>query len=466
MEQLKFDYATRDHSSFLELFKGNIPNLTPEWTDQTDNDMGMVLLQLFAMGFDVSSYNIDKATRENLLPHAKTRRGVLTLTRFLGYDIAWQRAATGTQRFTKLDSRLGTEVVVPARTRVTTNPDLGQPIVFETMNDLIIPAGQLYGEVDIAHGESFLEEEIGISSGLPNQRFTIEKLDVLKDTVVIQTVEGEATYNWTAADNFLDATASSRLFRIQMNEDGEVDILFGNGRNGFVPPYGAEVLASCRTGGGIVGNIEANLINTLDRDIPSIQGTYNPIATANGLEFEDLDLAREKAPRARRSQGAIILPRDFEDRAMLVPGVRRAIALEKFDASNTLDVYLSTMEGVTFAYVQPQVRAAIDNDETASFQTVNILPVVYKNYNLAIDVYTYDNIDSNTVLFELDNMLRDYLNPNNFNFGDTVFLSQIVQQCFKARGVRNVVIQSPLVDVAAGNTELPRLGTLDINIIV
>lgn len=466
MEQLKFDYATRDHTSFLELFKGNIPNLTPEWTDHSDSDMGIVILQLAAMGFDITAFAIDKATRENLLPHAKTRRGVLTLTRFLGYDIAWQEAATGTQRFAKLSSRLNTEVVIPARTRVTTNPDLGQPVVFETMNDLIIPAGQEFGEVTIAHGESFLEEEIGISSGQPNQRFTIEKLDVLKNTILIQTVEGEATYNWTLVDNFLNANASSRFFRIQMNEDGEVDIIFGNGRTGFIPPYGSEILSSCRTGGGTIGNIEANLINTVDRDIAGVQGTFNPTATSGGLEFEDLDLAREKAPRAKRSQGAIILPSDFEDRAMLVPGVRRAIANERFDASNTLDLYISTLEGTTFANVEPNVRAAVDNDETASFQTLHILPVVFKDYSLTLDVYTYDNIDSNTVLFELDNMLRDYLSPNNFNFGDTVYLSQIIQQCFKARGVRNVVIQSPLADVAAGNTELPRLTTLNINTIV
>ena len=55
-KKLPIDYVTKDYDGFLQMTKDMIPSLTPEWTDNSDSDMGTVILQLLAYGLHVLGY--------------------------------------------------------------------------------------------------------------------------------------------------------------------------------------------------------------------------------------------------------------------------------------------------------------------------------------------------------------------------------------------------------------------------
>lgn len=139
------DYVTKDFAGFLALMKAQISTLTPEWTDTSDEDFGIVLLKLLAYGLDILSYYQDKAVQESLLPTAKTRKAVLALCETLGYSLAQQEPAIYKLYFVKQDAFIDQTISVLAGTGVGTNPLFGNQVSFETGDSVIIPAG-CYGD--------------------------------------------------------------------------------------------------------------------------------------------------------------------------------------------------------------------------------------------------------------------------------------------------------------------------------
>lgn len=464
--QVRYDYTARDYDGFMELFTSNIGNLTPEWTDKSETDMGMAILSLSAVGLDIMSYQIDKATRENILPLAKTKRSILLLTKFLGYSVQWQQASTGArQQFTKRAGKLGSEVVIPAGTKVSTNPELGGTIVFETDSTLIIPPGVASATVSVTQGESYTELDIGVSSGGVYQTFLIPYIDVLKESVIVETEERGTKFEWERVDDFLESTPNSRHFTLMPTEDSEVLVTFGDGKAGMIPEFGSPIYASIRVGGGTNGNLSIGLINNLVVDNTDIDSTSNLDATENGLDFEDLELVREKAPKKRRSGGVAVLATDYEDLAELVPGVRRAVAVEMFNEINEIRMYISTMDGVPYT---TNLESIIKNELVANSvlnQTVTVMPVQYKDVTLVLTVYIYPDVDPDLVKFEVENQTRDFFNPNSFKFAETVYLGQVASENYRVQGVQNVVVTTPTENIVMGATELPRLTSLTINVV-
>ena len=50
------DYLARDYNSFRQALIDLIPAKLPEWTDRSEADFGIVLIELFAYMADILSY--------------------------------------------------------------------------------------------------------------------------------------------------------------------------------------------------------------------------------------------------------------------------------------------------------------------------------------------------------------------------------------------------------------------------
>ena len=54
------DYLTKDYEGFKQAMLGQIPVLLPNWTDRSESDFGVVLIELFAYVADILSYYQDR----------------------------------------------------------------------------------------------------------------------------------------------------------------------------------------------------------------------------------------------------------------------------------------------------------------------------------------------------------------------------------------------------------------------
>src|SRR5438093_10865040 len=81
------DYLARDYDSFRQALLDLIPSKLPTWTDRSEADFGIVLLELIAYVGDILSYYIDRQTNECFLTTAQERRSVIEHLRLSGYEM-------------------------------------------------------------------------------------------------------------------------------------------------------------------------------------------------------------------------------------------------------------------------------------------------------------------------------------------------------------------------------------------
>ena len=69
----------------------------PEWTDRSEADPGVLLIELFAYMGDVLAYYLDRVASESFLATATEPRSVLNLLRLIGYQLNPPVAATNSK---------------------------------------------------------------------------------------------------------------------------------------------------------------------------------------------------------------------------------------------------------------------------------------------------------------------------------------------------------------------------------
>ncbi len=125
------DYLTKDYAGFRRLLLDHLPARLPTWTERSEADLGMALLELFAEAADRLSYYQDRVANEAYLGTATQRRSVELHTRLVGY-----RMRRGVASATFLYFEAERESVVPVGTGVRTRTEGDEPpVIFETGPD-------------------------------------------------------------------------------------------------------------------------------------------------------------------------------------------------------------------------------------------------------------------------------------------------------------------------------------------
>jgi predicted phage baseplate assembly protein len=176
------------------------------------------------------------------------------------------------------------------------------------------------GTTAVTHSQIIKKELLGVSDGSPGQIFQMQVTPVLKrrplETIVVQ--NGEESETWQEVPDFSHSHGDNRHFTLD-SISGEVR--FGPSvrqpdgsmrRYGAIPPRGAQIVfRQYRFGGGLEGNVQAGVINTLKTAIPFIDRVINREAAVGGLDAESMEAARMRAPSLLRSRERAVTEDDF-----------------------------------------------------------------------------------------------------------------------------------------------------------
>ncbi len=137
------DYLAKDYASFRQALLDFIPTRLPTWVEQSEADLGVMVLDLLAATADTLSYMQDRVASEAFLSTATQRRSLAAHLALLGYEID-NGAAAYTWLLFSLDAQ-DAVVALPTNPglRVSNEPDGPDDavIVFET-----VQAATLRGE--------------------------------------------------------------------------------------------------------------------------------------------------------------------------------------------------------------------------------------------------------------------------------------------------------------------------------
>ena len=243
------DYTSRDYASIKQDMIDMLQRKIPEYTDTSETDAGIVLLECFAMGIDIVSFYLDNQANEAMLSTCEQRKSALNWCNILGYKPKPTTPARVKQVFVLNTPNSVATTTIPKGTVVKSAPGNGTDkiLYFTTEEDLVLPIGAKGNEKD-GNGEYIyqvsakngipIENEIlGTSSGSRNQTYLLAYSPVVKDSITIDVLESDLQWaRWTEVKDFSDSNLLSRHYVVNILDNGVAHIRFGDGNTGKIPP--------------------------------------------------------------------------------------------------------------------------------------------------------------------------------------------------------------------------------------
>ena len=453
---ISIDLGSRDYESLRTDLIELVKRLTTEWTDFSDADPGVAILEATSYIGDVLNYYIDRMRNEGYLLTAQERAHVEMILAVINYRLSPGSAASVNMTVTTVDPG----VVIPALTKVTSTPTLNTPTqIFEFLSAVTIPLPGTFTIDDFpglvaVHGETVIVF-LGVSDGTPNQEFIIDSkplalnpdgsspLQVLVDAVLWSPsgIDGDGK-------SFVGNEPGDLVYRWSVLADGRTKIRFGDGVNGSIPVNLANLTSNLRIGGGSIGNqVGVNTLKTLSPPIAGVSLITNQTQPSGGAEPEDLTSAKMLAPLTVRSGDRAVTLEDFETEARRIPGggVKAAHAVHRrgaydvvvyimADGSNPipsgkwfprLDSGTGLIGAVGRWLTQRKVAPTI-----LDIQPVSVVPP-----RLEMDVVVESNVLRSQAGAAVERVLALFFLDLIETFGDDVPLSRIYQLAENARGV-------------------------------
>lgn len=310
------------------------------------------------------------------------------------------------------------------------------------INRVQIDQGDQYILFSVLQGETVGPVVFGSSTGQPNQRFKLADTPFLDGSQLVEVDEGGVGgfIEYTKVDSFLDSSATSRHYKLQVNAKDEAEIIFGDGIRGKIPPLGLSNLrATHRIGGDEDGNVGADQIVVNADGVGGIRDLFNP-RPARGWRVkeggDETDFERVKRDKpaevsirntASRPQDAEYLAvRDFTDADGIKP-VARAFAVEEGFGIKTMKLLVVGDGGGSLTAAQLKAldlyfngnRHARPPVEGISQMNTKIIPVNFEPTTISIEATV---IWSNGSAEAIRNQLIAFLTPTSVEDDGTTFV--------------------------------------------
>ena len=295
-----------------------------------------------------------------------------------------------------------------------------------------------------------------------------------RPAIVLDSLHGTDATRWTASRDLLNAGDDSPVFVVESEEDGTASLRFGDDRHGRRPLPGEAFSASYRVGNGPAGNVGADsIVHVLSLD-GRIDAVRNPLPARGGVGPESLAQVRRNAPQAFRTQERAVTPADYEAVAVRHPALQRAAAsmrwtgswstvfltVDRFDALPLDQELEDELAGFVDRYRMAGHDLELDEPHYVSLE-IELFVCVRPDYFRADVRRRLLDVLSNR---DLGPGRRGLFHPDNFSFGQTIYLSPILAAARDVAGVASanvVTFQRQGTDeqqyLEEGRLELDRL---------
>jgi hypothetical protein len=445
------DYTARDYDSILAAMRSLIPGKLSEWTDHgSEADFGRVLLELFAHMGDILSYYQDRVANESFLSTARTRRSVIEHLRLIGYELATAAPATATLEV-RVPATVGGTVTVKRGDAFATVSERDRPSVrfeYNGAQPLVVDldqapidsaSGRKTFPLPVEQGRLVANEVLGVSDGSPDQRYPLRHTPVIlrsrsgaadgnRDLTVV-TQSGTITSVWDLRETLAFSHPSQRDYVVEIDEEDQATVIFGDGRLGRIPDNGAEVRASYRVGGGAAGNVGPKKIRTIVA-APSLTvlgaTVTNPEPAVEGSEREPIERAIRHAPAVFRSLKRAVTTADYEALALDFPGVGKVRA--RASNWNVVTLHVAPAGGGAFVSdVLHRGLLAYFEDKRPISTRIEVVPVSYVDITVTAEIGVVPYYEGADVERRVRAAAGAVLAFENVDFDQPVYLSRFYE---------------------------------------
>jgi hypothetical protein len=250
---------------------------------------------------------------------------------------------------------------------------------------------------------------------------------------------------WLPRRDLLNSDRFASEFVVEMENDGRASLRFGEGVHGRAPGGGSVLAATYRVGNGQAGNVGAEALAHVV-SLEGITNVRNPLPAEGGTDAEGMEQVRLYAPQAFRTQERAVTEADYAAVAQRHPEVQKAVARFRWTGSwyttfvavdrtggRPVDAAFETdLRGFLERFRMAGQDLEIDGPRFVPLEvafTVCVAPGYFRSNVLEALRETFSNAD-------LPDGRRGFFHPDNFTFGQPVYLSQVVSAAMGVPGVQ------------------------------
>lgn len=264
---------------------------------------------------------------------------------------------------------------------------------------------------------------------------------------------------WHPQRDLLNSGPNAREFVVEIESNGTAFIRFGDNKQGARPAPETHFIARYRIGNGPGGNVGANtLAHIATNDAGFIAhmleegaAVSNPLPARGGTEPESMEEARQYAPEAFRTQERAVTASDYEEMSRRCkPDIQRAASTFRWTGSwKTAFLTVDRLEGREVdAAFEEELRACLERYRMAGFDLEVDSPLF-----VSLDIEMIICVKRNFLASDVKQALlktfskralpggrRGLFHPDNFTFGQTVYLSRLYAAAQATPGVDSVQV--------------------------
>jgi hypothetical protein len=289
--------------------------------------------------------------------------------------------------------------------------------------------------------------------------------DALPALTLLVTDATGAVHDWTSAPDLLDSGPFDEHFVAEVDDEGRAELRFGDGEYGRRPDDDVATLTAVyRVGNGRAGNVGTDTLTTLAFAGAAgfVTEIRNLLPAIGGADAETVEQVRRRAPEAMRAElKRAVTEADWARAAEQLDGVAGTVAtfrwtgswLTVFVAVDPLDradlVDLPNGRTQLEPSFERRVRAWLTRFRIAGHD-VELRPPRFVGLELAVEVcarHGYFRGDVQVAVREalsarvLPDGSRGFFHPENFTFGDPIYVSRLYAAIEQVAGVDSVAIR-------------------------
>ncbi|HEV2962498.1 MAG TPA: baseplate J/gp47 family protein [Candidatus Angelobacter sp.] len=263
---------------------------------------------------------------------------------------------------------------------------------------------------------------------------------------------------WKQKASLLGSRPDEKVFRVEIDDSGEATVVFGDGKFGQPPPATAGITAIYRVGGGASGNLGSD---TLVKARPNGNADWlisvtNPLPATGGRDLESRDHARRFGPSNFHQPLVAVSAADYQNAAASFVNPDGSNAIQRANAAfrwtgSWLTVTLTVDplgSGQLTSGLRQRLIDYLDSKRLAGYD-LEVSPPVDLPVDLAIQFVAAAGSNLGDVQQALLQALsngdlpdgsKGFFHPDNFTFGQNLYISKIFEAVTAVPGVRSAKI--------------------------
>jgi hypothetical protein len=264
------------------------------------------------------------------------------------------------------------------------------------------------------------------------------------------TISRQPPVIWNVRRDLLQSEAEATDFVVEMESDGSAWLRFGDDTYGQRPASGTTFTAQYRIGDPGAGNVAADAISHIVSADAGVVSARNPLPATGGVAPESIEHVRATAPFAFRTQQRAVTPDDYQAVAEQHPEVQRAAATFRWTGSwHTIFLTIDRLGGlpVDDAFIQEMLgflepfRLAghdleVNGPEYVSLDIAMVVTAQADHFQSDVEEGLLEVFGTGV----MPDGRPQVFNPDNFTFGQPVYLSVIYAAAQSVDGVAAVEV--------------------------